>query len=145
MISRTLLILFIGFYFLTVQKADAQILNQKMKDYEKNKVQIFTVNERDNLLSWFDEGVVSMNLTEDKKDEYYSILLYYFVKISRLDDKDKGNSKEELIIKMDELLIKQDLEIKEMLTKVEYEKHQKNYNNLLTSIRTRISETDYKN
>lgn len=145
MISRTSLILFFGFCFLTFQSTGAQILNQKMKEYEKNKIQIFTVNERDNLLSWFDEGVVSMNWTEDKKDEYYSILLYYFVKMARLDDKDKGNSKEEVIIKMDEILIKQDMEIKEVLTKEEYEKHQKNYKTLLTTIRTRISETDYKN
>ncbi len=110
-LNKTIL-LFIGFSFISLLNINAQELTQKQLEYEKNKVQIFTVNERDNLLNWFSDRAKLMNLTEAKEDEYINILIFYFVKMGRLDDKDKGNSKEEIIQKLDVLIKKQDAEIK---------------------------------
>ena len=141
-ITRLILLSF-SFFFISMISAKAQTLTPQQQEYEKNKVQIFTVNERDNLFNWFGERAKLMNLSEEKEDEYTGVLLFYFVKMGRLDDKDKGNSKEEIIQKMDKLLKKQDTEIREVLTNEEYEIHHKNYDKLVNSIKTRIAETDY--
>ncbi len=135
--------LFISFFLASFLNSNAQSLTQKQLEYEKNKVQIFTVKERDNLQIWFNEKVKLMNLSEAKEEEYNNILIFYLVKMGRLDDKDMGNSKEEILQKLDELLLKQEGEIKAILSKEEYEIHLKNYSKMLKSIRNRISETDY--
>ena len=122
---------------------EAQTLTVKQQEYEKNKVQIFTINERDNLLNWFTDRAKLMNMTEAKEDEYSGILIFYYVKMGRLDDKDQGNSKEEIVQKMDILLKKQDIEIKAILSEDEYKKHQKNYNKFIKSVKKRIAETSY--
>ncbi len=136
-------LLFISFFLFSFVHIIAQNLTQKQLEYEKNKVQIFTVKERDNLQIWFNEKVKLMNLSEAKEEEYSNIVIFYLVKMGRLDDKDIGNSKEEVLQKLDELLIKQDQEIKASLSEEEYEIHLKNYSKMLKSIRNRISETDY--
>jgi|LGVF01.1.fsa_nt_gb hypothetical protein len=140
---KYLLIISTGLFLFLSQNSKAQILSPKLQEYEKNKVQIFTVQERDNLHTWFNEGIDTMDLTEDKKEEYYSIILYYFVKMGRLDDTDHENSKKEIEEKLDKLVIKQDAEIKEVLSEENYEIHLEKYGNLLKSIRNRISETEY--
>ena len=84
-----------------------------------------------------------MDLSEDREDDYSSILIFYFVKMGRLDDKDMGNSKEEILQKMDILLKRQDIEIKALLSEDEYDIHQKNYTEFIKTIKKRIIETDY--
>ncbi len=138
-----LTIISFSLFFIAITEVAAQTLTAKQQEYEKNKVQIFTVNERDNLLNWFTERAKSMNLSETKEDKYTGVLIFYFVKMSRLDDKDLGNSKEEIAQKMDILLKKQDVEIKAILSEDEYKIHQKNYNKFIKSIKKRIAETDY--
>ncbi len=135
--------LFIGFSLISLLNINAQELTQKQLEYEKNKVQIFTVNERDNLLNWFGDRAKLMNLTETKEDEYTNILIFYFVKMGRLDDKDKENSKEEIIQKLDVLIKKQNAEIKDILTVDQYKMHLENYGEFMQSIKNRITETDY--
>ena len=140
---KYLLIISTGLFLFLSQNSKAQILSPKLQEYEKNKVQIFTVQERDNLHTWFNEGINKMDLNKADKEEYYSIILYYFVKMGRLDDKDHGNSKKEIEKKLDELLKKQDVEIREILSEENYEIHIENYGNLIKSIRIRIAETEY--
>lgn len=135
--------LFMGFSLISLLNINAQELTQKQLEYEKNKVQIFTVNERDNLLNWFGDRAKLMNLTETKEDEYTNILIFYFVKMGRLDDKDKENSKEEIIQKLDVLIKKQNAEIKDILTVDQYKMHLENYGEFMQSIKNRITETDY--
>ena len=113
-------VMFFSLFLITSAGMTAQTLTVKQKEYEKNKVQIFTVNERNNLLNWFTERAESMDLSEAKEDEYTGILIFYFVKMGRLDDKDQGNSKEEILQKMDKLTKKQDAEVKKILTKEQY-------------------------
>ena len=130
------------FFLASILAVNAQNLTPAQKEYEKNKVQIFTVNERDNLLNWFTDRSKLMGLSEDKEDEYSGILIFYFVKMGRLDDKDQGNSKEEILQKMDILLKKQDVEIKALLPEDEYDIHQNNYDEFIKIIKKRIIETD---
>jgi len=136
-------VMFFSLFLITSAGMTAQTLTEKQKEYEKNKVQIFTVNERNNLLNWFTERAESMDLSEAKEDEYTGILIFYFVKMGRLDDKDQGNSKEEILQKMDELTKKQDAEVKKILTEEQYKVHVENFDKLIQSIKNRISETKY--
>ena len=136
-------VMFFSLFLITSAGMTAQTLTEKQKEYEKNKVQIFTVNERNNLLNWFTERAESMGLTEAKEDEYTGVLIFYFVKMGRLDDKDQGNSKEEILQKMDELTKKQDAEVKKILTEEQYKVHVENFDKLIQSIKNRISETKY--
>lgn len=121
----------------------AQDLSTKQQEYEKNKVELFTVKERDNLQYWIQEEFTKMNLSEEKEDEYISTLLSFKAKMGRLVDKDKNYSKDEILQKLDELIIRQNKAIKKILTNEEYEMHLETYNKLLLSIKNRISETEF--
>jgi DNA-directed RNA polymerase subunit F len=136
-------LLFFSFFIISVTGLKAQTLTPQQQEYEKNKVQIFTVNERDNLLNWFAERAKSMKLSEAKEDEYTGILIFYFVKMSRLDDKDQANSKEEILQKMDKFIVKQNAEVKKILTKEQYKIHIENFDKLIQSIKKRIAETNF--
>lgn len=121
----------------------AQELTAKQKEYQENKVQIFTLEERNNIQNWIQKEFEQMNLTEETENQYTTILLSYMGKIQRLDDKDKGNSKEEILLKMDELIASQDKELEKILSPEEFEKHVKIYDRLLLSAKTRIAETNF--
>jgi hypothetical protein len=136
-------VLFLLFFLISFLGVNAQVLTQKQMEYEKNKVQIFTEKERDNVQLWHQKRLELMNLSDDTEEKYNNTLVFYLVKMARLDDKDMGNSKEEVLQKLDELLIRQDEEIKEILSEDEYKTHLDNYGKILKSIRTRIEETDY--
>lgn len=133
------------FFLIAIVSSNAQTLTPEQQEYENNKVQIFTVNERNNLLNWFTDRAELMNLSESKEDEYTNILLFYFVKMARLDDKDQENSKEEILQKLDVLQKKQDVKIKAILSDEQYKIHQTNYGELIKSIKVRIEETDFTN
>ncbi len=134
---------FICIFLVFCSTLSAQELTEKQKEYEKNKVQIFTVEERNNLQSWLQTEFAQMNLSEEKEDEYINILLSYVGKIQRLDDKDSGNSKEEIIQKMDKIINNQDKEVEKLLSPEEFDMHLKIYGQLLLSVKNRIAETDF--
>jgi len=141
-LNRFLITAFILIFYFSGQVAQAQVVDPTIKQYEKNKIQIFTMEERDNLYDWFEKRIDEMHLSDKLKEEYYSIILYYNVKMSRLDDKDKNYTKNEVLKKLDEYIARQDAEVKEILTKEQYKLHKENYDRLLMSIRKRIEETD---
>lgn len=120
-----------------------QEMTQKQKEYEENKVEIFTLEERDNIQMWVQEEVEKMGLSEEEINEYNNILLYYLGKLRRFDDKDKGNSKEEVLKKMDQLIIKQNADIKEILSEEQYEMHLEFYDKMILMMKNRIAETEY--
>lgn len=105
------------------------IPNLSAQEYTKaeRKVQIFTPEEKDNLQMWFHKEIYKMNFTEEELDQYYAVVFYYIAKISRLDDLDKGYTKEEFKVELNKLLAKQDADLKEMLTEERYELHTEIY------------------
>lgn len=52
----------IFFFLISSLAVSAQTLTPAQQEHEKNKVQIFTVNERNNLLNWFAERSKLMDL-----------------------------------------------------------------------------------
>ena len=122
---------------------NGQEMTQKQKEYEENKVEIFTIDERDNTQMWVQEEVEKMGLSEEVTNEYSNILLFYLGKIRRLDDKDMGNSKSDILEKMDHLIIKQNADVKEVLTEEQYEMHLEFYDKMILMMKTRIAETEF--
>ena len=83
---------------------------------------------------WMNEEVDKrMGMNQEQRDEYWSTLTYYFVKMGRLDDKDQGLSKEELKLEVEKLLAKQEAEMKENLTADQYAVHQEIIGELMRS------------
>jgi hypothetical protein len=103
--------------------------NIQAQEYTKaeRKVQIFTPDEKDNLQMWFHKEIHKMDFTEEELDEYYAVIFYYIAKISRLDDLDKDYSKEEFKVELNKLLVKQDIDMKEMLSEERYTLHKEIY------------------
>ncbi|MFC5048501.1 hypothetical protein ACFSTE_08465 [Aquimarina hainanensis] len=107
---------------------------------EKNKkVEIFTPQERDNLQVWFHEKVKDMKLGMEVEEEYFSIVLYHIVKITRLDDK-KTLTKEEIRDKAKTLLLKQNKEVKGILTEEQYAKHLSIFGDIIKSVHNRKTQ-----
>ncbi len=101
---------------------------------EKNKVDIFNSEERDNLQAWFYEQTKAMGLSQAKMDEYYSIILYYVVKMKRLDDKDVGYSDDEIQLKFKDLLDKQNKEVRKLLNDDQYKSYIESFKTIIKSI-----------
>jgi hypothetical protein len=109
------------------------ITNANSQEWDKTtrKVEIFTHQERDYLQMWFHNEVNAMKFTEEELDEYYAVIFYYISKISRLDDLDKGYTQEEFKKELNKYLTFQDKELKGMLSKEQFELHNKIYGEFL--------------
>ncbi len=118
-IFKYLLLFTFVFTFVNVQ---SQIMTKK-----ERAVVIFTPEEKDNLQMWFHEEVNKMKFTEEELDEYYGVIFYYIVRIARLDDLDKGYTKEEFKQELNKLLEKQNKELQEMLTEERFKLHTEIY------------------
>jgi len=108
-------------------------INSQEFDKTTSKVEIFTHQEKDNLQMWFHNEVKAMKFTEEEQDEYYAVIFYYISKMSRLDDLDKGYTEEEFKKELNKYLSFQDEELKEMLSKEQFELHNKIYGEFLKS------------
>ncbi|UCD61967.1 MAG: hypothetical protein JSV59_05225 [Flavobacteriaceae bacterium] len=125
--TRTKIVLCIaGLLFLT--NIQAQELSK-----EERKVEIFSSEEKDNLQLWFQDEVKRMNLNEEEMSQYSSIIVYYVAKIARLDDKDKDYSEERFKKELNSLLAKQDKELEDLLTPVQFDIHKEIYGEFLRS------------
>ena len=143
MVNKLSFLLVIMVFIASCLSMTGQEMTQKQKAYEENKVEIFTLQERDNIQMWVQEEVEKMGLSEEEISEYNNILLYYLGKIRRFDDKDKGNSKEEILQKLDQLIIKQNADVKEILSEEQYKMHLEFYDKMILMMKTRIAEFDY--
>lgn len=122
-------------HFLLILSLVFALPNLNAQEYTKaeRKVQIFTPAEKDNLQMWFHREIHKMDFSEEELDQYYAVIFYYVAKISRLDDLDKGYTKEEFKVELNKLLAKQEVDLKEMLTKKRYNLHTKIYARFLES------------
>jgi hypothetical protein len=100
---------------------------------EDTKVQIFTYEEKANLQTWFNEELKRMELTQEQESQYSSVITYYIAKISRLDDKDQDFSQEEFRARLEAYLLKQDEDLKDILTPEQFAIHKEIYGEFLRS------------
>ena len=125
---------FYSFVVLFSCSLSAQTLTAKQKEREKNKVEIYSAEERDNLQRYYHEEVKKMNLSEKEESNYYETLVSYTYDMARLNDKDKGLNSEEIKTKLDGLVTKMNSEMKSMLSTEQYIIHLETFNRVLTSI-----------
>ena len=122
--------------FFTVSSALAQ--NSASTENENNKVQLFSSEERDNLQFWINDEIDKLGLSPKERDEYVSVILYYTVKISRLDDHDMGYEKDEILERFEELMNKMHAEMKTLLNADRYEQHLEIFKELTRSYKNRL-------
>lgn len=113
--------------------------SQKQIDREKNRVEIFSDEERANLQLHFYDKTQEMNLSEEVEEDYYRLLLHYVYDMQRLNDKDKALTSNEVKVELEKLVSKMNAKIKPVLTEAHYQTHLNNFNDLLKSIYRRNS------
>ncbi len=113
-------------------------LTNKQKERAENKVQIYTSEERDNLQMWFHDRVATMGITEKQEEQYFSVVLYYIVKMARLDDKDMELSEDEILTGLDTYTNKIHEEVKPILNEKQYEIHLESFDTLIKSVKNRL-------
>ncbi|WP_034058777.1 hypothetical protein [Lacinutrix jangbogonensis] len=97
--------------------------SQKQLEREKNKVELFSMKEYANLHIWFESKVDDMKMTKEVDDQYYSILSMYTGRMSRLNDKDKNFSKNEITEKFNALVVNLNDGVKPILNVEQNDKH----------------------
>ncbi|GAA4268347.1 hypothetical protein [Hyunsoonleella aestuarii] len=117
----------------------SQQKTQEQKEREKSKVELYTPEEKDNLQNFYAEEVNKMKLSEEIKSEYYNILLFYTHSMSRLDDKDKDYTQEEISEKFNILHFKMNEKMKALLTPEQYVIHLETFNKILYSVSRKTS------
>ena len=98
---------------------------------------IFNNRERDSLQLWFYDRATVMGLKDEKRDEFYNIVLYYSYKMRGLEKKEKGNSPEQVREKFEQLLTKQNEEVRAILDDKQYTYYLDTYDKLLKSVAQR--------
>jgi uncharacterized membrane-anchored protein YhcB (DUF1043 family) len=126
--------LLLTFLFLSLYVNSYGQQSQKQIDLEKNKVQIFSDEERANLQLHFYDKTKEMNLSEAAEEDYYRLLLHYVYDMQRLNDKDKDFTNEEVKLELEKLVTKMNSKIQPVLTEAHYQTHLNNFNDLLKSI-----------
>jgi len=126
---KAIKLLFISIFALTFSSAIGQ--SQKELDREKNKVDMFSVDERANLQLLFYEKTKAMKLSEDVEEEYYRYLLHYVYDMQRLNDKDKDYTNEEMKQELEKLVVKMNTRIEPILTQEQFKMHKKNWNDVM--------------
>lgn len=123
---------------------NAQKLTPKQLEREKNKVEIYTSEERDNLQMAFYKHVKEMNLSEENEEEYYAVFLYYLMKMNRLNDKDKGLSEAQVKEQFQENIDKMNSEIVTLLNDEQKVMHQEYIDKFVYSVNTRLEKVNKK-
>ena len=106
----------------------------------QTKVQLFSSEERDNLQFWIHDQVDQMELSNKVRDEYTSIILYYVVKIARLDDKDQDLPKAEILSRFDVFIDKLNSESQLIFDEDQYKKHMEIFKELTRSYKNRLKK-----
>lgn len=117
-IKLLLPLLMFAFYFTPVNGQSV-----KQQELNKNRVKMFSEAEFANLHMWFYHEVQKMKLSENASAEYDSYLSMHLNRMARLDDKDQGNSKEEVILKLNEIFDKLNSDVKPILNEEQYGQH----------------------
>lgn len=134
--------LLIIFCLAALLKMNSQELTEKQKERANNKVEIYTSEERDNLQMGFYMRVKAMNLPAKIEDQYYSIVLYYTMKMARLDDKDKELPIDEIKVKFEKYVSTMNSEIKEVLSEGQYKMHLENFDKIIYSVNRKLNSKE---
>ncbi|MBB6681838.1 hypothetical protein H4O20_10330 [Aequorivita sp. 609] len=105
---------------------NAEVANENDKNEE-----IFSSKDKDYLQYWHYEQILQMDLTEDERDGYLSLLNYYTYKMSSLGSSKYNYTDSERKIKFDELVVKLNKEMKELLNPHDYKIHEDSFKKII--------------
>ncbi|WP_053972395.1 hypothetical protein [Mangrovimonas sp. ST2L15] len=112
------------FFVLIAQNGFSQKKSAKQLAREEYKVDtLITQEERWNRQVWFNDQVEKMNMNDDLRDDYNSIIGYHYYKVSRLNDLDQNLSLPEMKEKFDDEIKKLNIEAKGLLSEEQYQIH----------------------
>ncbi len=100
----------------------------------KAKTSLFTSQERDSLQLWFYDRATVMRVENEKREEFYNIILYHSFKMRGLEKKEKGYSPKQIQEKFEKLLMKQHNEVKAILDEKQYAYYLDTYDKLLQDV-----------
>jgi hypothetical protein len=118
---KSIKLIFILIFTLSFLQINAQ--GEKDQEKEDYKVRLFSDAEFANLHVWFNNEVQKMNLSENADNDYGSILSMHVFRMGRLIDKDQDNSKEEVILKFNEIYNKLNEDVEPVLNEDQYAQH----------------------
>ena len=136
-IMKRIQTIFIVLLLISFNNAIAQ--NETTNEETKEKIALFTSAEKDNIQMWFYERVNEMSLTEATSEQYYNIILYYSVKMGRLNNPKKAYTKKEVNTRFHSYVFKINDEVKQILTEAQYEEHLKNYGEIVRNISNKMA------
>lgn len=136
-IMKRIQTIFIVLLLISFNNAIAQ--NETTNEETKEKIALFTSAEKDNIQMWFYERVNEMSLTEATSEQYYNIILYYSVKMGRLNNPKKAYTKKEVNSRFHSYVFKINDEVKQILTEAQYEEHLKNYGEIVRNISNKMA------
>ena len=114
-------VILVVFAFMGVKGQESAMTSKELK--EKNKVEIYSDIEKSNFQVWFNEESKRFIPNQELRDEYYAIVLYYTVKMKRLNDLDKGLEEKGIYPAYLKLQKKSNKEVKQILNDTQYHKH----------------------
>ncbi|WP_104733997.1 hypothetical protein [Hanstruepera ponticola] len=121
--------------FVVVSSFGQNTVSTKQQRRQAAKVDtVYTVEERANMAHWLYERVNEMKLSDEVREEYDAIIFSRIYDMSRLNDKDKAHTDEEIHIKFDEIVDKMNMEVKAILTTDQYINHLENFAELERSV-----------
>ncbi len=126
-----------GLLLMAFLSSFGQTKQEKLQERQKNKVEIFSSDEKDNLQAFVEAQVDRMKLSENLRDDYYMILGYHTNKMARLDDKDAQLTEKEVKLKFKKMLSKLDLDVAEILTDDQFKIHKESFDKIVTSVYNR--------
>ena len=121
--------------FISFQSALGQTLEtEKQRKLQDAKVSIFTPEENANIGRWLNIRVDEMEMNDGTRQEYDRIFYSYIYNMSRLNDKDKDFTHDEVVEKFDEAVIKMNKELKEILSTEQYINHLENFGAIVRNV-----------
>ena len=136
------LLFLVTFLFSTSTVFSQDLKSAKEQRRQEAKVDtVYTVEERSNLGLWLNECVNQMNLEGEVREEYDAIVFSRIFEMSRLNDKDKDYTDQEIQTKFDDIVLKMNTDVNKILTKDQYIKH---LENIAVIVRSVYKKFDWK-
>lgn len=120
--------------FLSLSIGLSNVSYAQSNDEKQQAGSLFESTEKDSMQIWFYNRATAMGLKDEKREEYYNIILYHTFKMTRLENKEKGYTQQEVRAKFEALVKKQHSEIKAILDKKQYAYYLDIYNKILKSV-----------
>lgn len=128
---KTLFFLSIAFTLFISSPIASQGLTQKQLEREKNKVEIYSPDEKDSIQMSFYDQANKMGLSVKNREKYSRIITDFVFDMKRVNDKDKGLTVDEMEEKMLKLENRTNNKVKQILNEDQFEKHKEIFDNLI--------------